>query len=109
MMLIDFNEIKEVAIPNMNDGEGKVMARMDVNDVGRFVQCTISAGCSIGPHIQESNHDINFIVSGEGLAICDGIEEDLKPGVCHVCPRGSSHSMVNTGSEDLVFFTVVPK
>lgn len=67
-----------------------------------------SSQSSIGYHKQESNDDINFIVSGEGIAICDDVEEILKPGVCHICPKGSSHSITNTGSGDLIFFTVVP-
>ena len=40
-MLIDFNELREITIPNMNGGEGKVIAKMDVNDCGRFIQTVI--------------------------------------------------------------------
>ncbi|MBE6495464.1 MAG: cupin domain-containing protein [Methanobrevibacter thaueri] len=108
-MIIDFNELKEISVPKMNGGDGEVIAKMQVNEVGRFVESIIPPGSSIGPHIQESNHDINYIVSGEGIALCDGVKEDLKPGVCHVCPRGSSHSIINTGDDDLVFFTFVPQ
>lgn len=107
-MKLDFNEISEVTIPSMNGGEGQVIAKMDVNECGRFVECIIPPNSSIGYHKQESNDDINFIVSGEGIAICDDVEEILKPGVCHICPKGSSHSITNTGSGDLIFFTVVP-
>ena len=108
-MLIDFNEISENVIPNMNDGEGEVIAKMDVNECGRFVQCIIPPKSSIGPHKQLSNDDINYIISGEGIAICDGVEESLKSGVCHICPKESTHSIINDGDEDLVFFTIVPK
>ena len=93
----------------MNCGEGEVNAKMEVNDVGRFVECVIPPNASIGNHMQESNHDINYIIKGEGKSVCDGVEELLKPGVCHVCPKGSTHSIINTGDEDLVFFTIVPK
>ena len=51
---------------------------MDVNDCGRFIQTVIPPKSSIGPHLQETNDDINFIVSGEGIAICDDFEEILK-------------------------------
>jgi mannose-6-phosphate isomerase-like protein (cupin superfamily) len=108
-MIIDFNEISEVKIAHMNDGDGEVIAKMQVNEIGRFVKTVIPPGSSIGPHIQETNNDINYIISGEGIALCDGVKEDLKAGVCHVCPKGSAHSIVNTGDEDLVFFTIVPK
>ena len=108
MMLIDFNELSEIAIPNMNGGEGEVIAKMAVNDCGRFIQTIISPDSSIGPHLQQSNDDINFIVSGEGIAICDDVEEIIKAGTCHICPKGSTHSIINNGDEDLVFYTVVP-
>ena len=39
----------------------------------------------------------------------DGVEEDLRPGVMHICPKGSEHSIVNTGEEDLVMLTIVVK
>lgn len=108
-MIIDFNKIDGIDVAHMNGGEGEVNAKMEVNDIGRFVECIIPPKASIGNHTQESNHDINYIISGEGISICDGVEEILKPGVCHVCPKGSSHSIINTGDEDLVFFTIVPK
>lgn len=41
--------------------------------------------------------------------MCDGKEEILKPGVCHYCPKGGEHSIINTGEDDLVLFTAVPK
>ena len=108
-MLIDFNEIDGVLIKNMNGGEGEVIAKMDVNECGRFVKCVIPPKSSIGYHSQESNDDINYIISGEGIAVCDDAEEVLKPGVCHICLKGSMHSIINVGEEDLVFFTIVPK
>ena len=92
-MLIDFNELSEITIPNMNGGEGKVIAKMDVNDCGRFIKTVIPPKSSIGHHLQETNDDINF----------------LKAGTCHVCPKGSTHSIINVGDEDLVFYTVVPQ
>ena len=108
MMLIDFNELSEIAIPTINGGEGEVIAKMEVNDCGRFIQTIISPDSSSAPHLQQSNDDINFIVSGEGIAICDDVEEIIKAGTCHVCPKGSTHSIINNGDEDLVFYTVVP-
>lgn len=48
-----------------------------------------------------------IIISGTGKAFCNGIEEVLRPGVMHICPKGSEHSIVNTGEEDLVMLTIV--
>ena len=69
----------------------------------------IHPGGSIGSHKQESGDDLNYVISGKGKAACDGVEEELKPGVMHICPKGSEHSIINTGEEDLVMLTVVVK
>ena len=50
---------------------------------------------------------MNYIISGMGKAICNGIEEELKPGVIHICPKESEHSIINTGEDDLVMLTIV--
>ena len=50
---------------------------------------------------------MNYVVSGHGRAICDGVEEPLSPGVMHICPKGSEHSIINDSDEDLVFMTIV--
>jgi mannose-6-phosphate isomerase-like protein (cupin superfamily) len=52
---------------------------------------------------------MHYIISGIGKAFCDGTEEALSPGVMHICPKGSEHSIVNTGEEDLVMLTIVVK
>lgn len=38
----------------------------------------------------------------------DGAYEDVEAGVCHYCPKGHSHSLINNSDADLVFFAVVP-
>ncbi|MBQ9002577.1 MAG: cupin domain-containing protein [Eggerthellaceae bacterium] len=106
-MLIDFPSLGEATIEGMEGGEGAIAARMVVNAVGRFVECRILPGSSIGEHAQKSGSDVNFVVSGHGHAICDGECEKLAPGTCHVCPRGSSHAIFKDGDEDLVLWTVV--
>ena len=50
---------------------------------------------------------VNFVLLGTGLAVCDGQEEPLEPGVCHICKKGSEHSIQNTGEGDLVLLTLV--
>ena len=44
---------------------------------------------------------------GTGKAVCNGQEEILNAGTCHICKKGSAHSIPNTGSEDLVLLTFV--
>ena len=106
-MLIDFNEIKEITVPGMNGGTGKMTARMYMSDEGKSIPCRIHAGGSIGMHRHETSDDINYIISGNGKAVCDGKEEQLTAGTCHICRKGSEHSIRNTGDEDLVMLTIV--
>ena len=75
----------------------------------RIIPTSIHPGGSIGVHKQSSGDDMNYILSGEGKAVCDGVEEELKPGVMHICPKDSEHSIINTGEDDLVMLTIVVK
>ena len=108
-MRIDFNDIDSMTFPGMNNGTGMMSARMYNDDSYRIIPTAIHSGGSIGNHKQESGDDMNYIISGTGKAFCDGVEEDLRPGVMHICPKGSEHSIVNTGEEDLVMLTIVVK
>lgn len=106
-MLVNFNDIQEITVPGMNSGTGTMSARMFMDEQGKIIPCAIHPGGSIGLHKHNTSDDINYIISGTGIAICDGAEEELYAGVCHICKKGSAHSIVNTGDTDLVIFTVV--
>lgn len=107
MMLIDFNEIDEITVQGMNNGDGMITAKMYMDKQGKVISCTIHPNSSIGMHQHQTSDDINYVLSGVGKAICDGKEENLIPGVCHICKKGSSHSIINTGNEDLKILTIV--
>lgn len=106
-MFINFNEIAERKITGMNGGNGEMSAKMFMSDNGKINPCHIHARGSIGVHSHQISDDINYILSGTGKAICDGKEEILMAGVCHICQKGSEHSITNTGDEDLVMLTIV--
>ena len=106
-MLIDFNKYEIVSIDQMYCGKGKIDAKMFVENKEKIILCVIHPGCSIGNHQHLTSDDINYVISGEGIAICDGKEEKLFPSVCHVCKKGSSHKIINNSSEDLVLLTLV--
>ena len=106
-MLIDFNNIKEMTIPGMNSGTGTMTAKMYMDEQGKIIPCLIHAGGSIGLHKHETSDDINYVLSGKGKAICNGEEEILDAGKCHICKKGSEHSIINIGNEDLVLLTIV--
>lgn len=106
-MVIDFNKMKEIKSPGMNHGAGEMSAKMSMDEYGKVILCHIHPNGSIGLHKHETSDDINYIISGTGKAFCDGEEEVLNAGNCHICRKGSEHSIINMGGEDLVLLTVV--
>ena len=85
------------------------MARMRVDELGKIMYGRLEPGSSIGFHSHETNSEIIYIISGKADFLYDSGKEEASAGECHYCPKGHSHSMINNGSEDLVFFAVVPE
>lgn len=106
-MIIDLEKLQTYTVQNMNGGRGSIDAQMFIDADGKIMKSVIKKGCSIGEHIHITSSEINFVLSGNGKATCNGENEPLHLGVCHYCPKGSAHSMENTGEEDLVLYTVV--
>jgi len=106
-MRFDFNSMEETTIERFKDGKGRIIAKMGTKGNEKFMIVRLPAGCTIGRHRHETNMEVQFFVSGKGIAYCDGNEEIVGPGVCHVCPKGSEHEVVNTGDEDLIMYCSV--
>ena len=107
--MIRFDEIQETVLQNFKGGEGALRANMVVDERNRIMRGRLEPGCSIGMHTHEDSSEILYVISGVGTAIMDGVEETLLAGDAHYCPKGHTHTLINRGSEDLVFFAVVPQ
>ncbi len=107
--MINFDEIEEVAIPNLNGGEGITKANMFMDKNIKIMKSTIEKGSSIGEHIHKTSSEIVYVISGEAKCILDGKEEIVREGECHYCPKGSTHSIINNKDENLIVFDVVPE
>ncbi len=105
--MIDFNAMKETVLHEFKGGVGDTVARMYVDELNRIMKSRLAPGCSIGLHTHETSSEIIFILSGTGTAILDGREELLPPGSCHYCKKGHSHTLMNKGLEELLFYAVV--
>ena len=77
----------------MNNETGTISAKMHIGKQGKIIPCSVHPGGSIGYHKHETSDDINYVISGNGKAICDGQEEILYAGAYHICRKGSSHSI----------------
>ena len=108
-MTIDFNTMPEAALPNFKGGEKELNAKMFFDGTNRIHNGRLVPGASRGMHTHDTRSEIIFITSGEGTVIEDGESSSLHAGQCHYCPKGHSHSLINTGTTDLCFLAVVPE
>ena len=108
-MLIDFDAIETKVIPNFKGGEGAFIADMADDGLVRIIHGRLEPGSTIGLHRHEPGCEVIYVISGTGTAIVDGEAEAMRPGVCTYCPKGSSHTVINDGDEDLEFFAVIPQ
>lgn len=106
-MLIGFTKLEETTIANFYGGEKNTVAKMFVDEMNRIMHTTLEPGASIGYHQHENGSEILYILSGQGKVIYDDKEENIAADLCHYCPKGHAHSLINNSDKDLVFFAVV--
>lgn len=69
---------------------------------------TLQPGDSVGYHQHITNEDAYIIISGEGVfKDSDGKEHAVHQGDITIVRKGESHSLINTGSEPLIFLDVI--
>ena len=108
-MILNFDSIPESVMTNFKGGEKSVAAHMFVDPMCRIMRSRLVSGASIGLHTHEDSCEIVYCFSGSGKAICDGVEERISAGVCHYCPKGHSHTVINDTDGEMQFFAVVPQ
>ena len=108
-MLINFEQMEEVAVPHMRGGEGELIRRIFANEDTRIMKGRLTPGSTIGLHTHETDSEMICILSGKGRVLCDGVYEPLSAGSVHYCPKGHEHSLINDSDGDLTFFAVVPE
>jgi mannose-6-phosphate isomerase-like protein (cupin superfamily) len=104
-MAIDYKE-------KLRDGEGTVkftrLAPLDA--AGRltlFSEVCLPAGASIGYHRHDGETEYYIFVSGTGVVNDNGTDYPVKAGDVTVTGDGCSHSLSNTGSDDLVLYAMI--
>ena len=107
--MIDFNNMPATVLPAFKGGEGQLVAKMVADDANRILYATLAPGHSIGLHTHDTSSEIMYFLAGKGTVTTDGVAEVVAAGLCHYCQKGSAHTLINDGEEDLVFFAVVPQ
>jgi quercetin dioxygenase-like cupin family protein len=108
-MNIDFSSIEERLIPQPRGGEGTMGSRQFADGDNRLLKARLLPGSRIGFHRHETDSETLLVLSGTGKMVTEQGEEPVRPGSVQYCPRGAAHSLVNDGTEDLVFFAVIPQ
>ena len=108
-MTTDYSKIEWKAIPGFKGGEGTFYNKMFTDGVNKMMHGKLEPGSSIGYHKHEGSCEMIFILEGTGKVLYDDTVEEVKPGMVHYCPEGHSHSLINNGSENLIFYAIVPK
>ena len=106
-MIIDFENMEENPVPEFKGGVGITNLKKFENELGKIILGRLEPGATIGLHTHETNSEAIYIISGDADFIYDDGTEHVSAGGCHYCPKGHSHSMINNGAEDIVFFAVV--
>ena len=88
-MLIDFNDIKEMEIENLNGGKGITSAKMYMEKEGKIMLSKLAKDSSIGVHTHTTSSEINYVISETGYRYVTGKRRD------------SAQEPVNTAKRDL--------
>lgn len=108
-MIINYNNIEEKSLEHFNGGEKSLNAKMFVDERNKILHGRLEPGATVGLHTHETSSEIIYILKGKGKVLYDGEYKKVEEGVCHYCPKGHEHSLINDSDEDLVFFAVVPE
>lgn len=106
-MILDFDSIPLSILPAFKGGEKEYAANMYFDGTNRIMKGRLIPGASIGLHTHTDGMEVMFFTSGSGHVIYDGECMEVREGLCHYCPKGHSHTLVNDSDEDLCFYAVV--
>ena len=72
-----------------------------------FRKRALHPGSAIGLHRQEVD-EVYYVLSGSGELTLDGEQHTIGPGTAILTRPGSSHSLTQTGTQDLVIIIAYP-
>lgn len=72
----------------------------------QLVFMSLRPGVEIGSEVHPATTQFIRVEEGTGLAVLNGQEFDLYPGMALFIPAGTEHNVINTGIEDLKLYTL---
>ena len=114
-MIIKFDEMEVSVLPAFKGGEKELIANMYFDGTNRILKGCLEPGASIGVHTHEDSCEVIFITGGYGSIFERTPDNEdtlisVSEGDCIYCPKGHTHSLINSSEEgNLTFLAVVPK
>lgn len=72
-----------------------------------FAICSVAPGDKTAYHKHETEYEVYYLLQGTAKLFQDDVEYDLSAGDTCLCPIGSSHSIMNTGKDELKFVALM--
>lgn len=98
---------------NMRGGAGKVVIKHYFKKEEIKAKCRLCAelvlppGSGIGLHEHKEEDEVFIVQQGKGIIVDDGKEIEVEKGDAIITGQGLSHSIKNTGTDDLVVTAVI--
>lgn len=108
-MKIDFENVVEERLECFKGGTGVAVLKIFKTDDLTVLKGYLEPHSSIGYHRHDDSNETIYVFGGNGKVIDGDTEYPVTGGSCSFCPKGGSHSLVNTSDVPLFFMGVVPK
>ena len=114
-MIIDTNAIPEIVRINAYGGAGQLLARPMLSEDqwhGVIKLCNrlrMEPGSEIGFHTHTGDFELYYILKGTGVVNDNGEEKPVGTGTLIYTPDGDSHSLLNTGDDEMELLAIVLK
>lgn len=112
-MIKKADSLQPVEYENRFGGQGKIamkplLSPEEFCGKGRLLSHTvIYPGSSIGEHTHQGDFETYYILKGTGVVNDNGILTPVGPGDVVYTGSGKSHSIENTGSQDLELIAMI--
>lgn len=68
---------------------------------------SVAPGSFVREHAHGENEEVIYVLSGQGTAVMEGVEEPMYPGKLFYFGQNRQHKFINTGDADMVFLWVM--
>lgn len=72
----------------------------------QLVLMSLKPGEDIGEEVHNNVDQFFRVEKGEGKAVIEGVEHEIKDGSAIVIPAGTNHNIINTGSQEMKLYTI---